>query len=243
MDERVASFVGIVIAALVVLAVMNSHIFVEFIDDLRGVNRGSQHQQLVGGGGSFGGGPRSEGSSGGTSGSSRESSAAGGAITDDFGGVAIGGSSSHRPSAGRTSGPSGGGRVGEDDETTSNDAGAESMVDSDEGEGEEIPRISPSEATAMVFLHCEEQRARFWLVGVTPEAVAVEFDERFRERIGAMLEGLPNRPHRMTFTWHGCTQEQLEGVRERVSELCLNALVGVPIYDLATGRQLPGCGL
>jgi hypothetical protein len=189
MDERVASLIGIGLAVLVVVVVMNKHIVEEIIDDLRGVTSSASPQApgasqsewgeglSIGGGGGGGGGG---GSGASASGASRSSSSGDRSSManehGEFSGMVV--DPEQRTDRRRLRGPSQGESseagvaleigdagveediVDDDGGTLGGDAGAPASRGTAVVRSRDLPRMTAAHTPTLAVLRCDDAEAR-----------------------------------------------------------------------------------
>ena len=217
-----------------------------------------------------GGGSRSGGSAG--SGGSRQEPtstpppardrpAAAGALPRGTGGSGHGGAGASPSGASHGPSPSGGG----EGDPPGGDVGLETpgsvhvapatgigpgaSVDSTEpgeaADGEDrIPSVGGPPPAALALLRCDGGGdARLWVGQVASRALSWPLDEALPAAMARDLSAGGTRPRALSFLSYGCDGSRVDEARRLLSELCTGALVGMSIYDMQRGRELPMCGL
>lgn len=242
MSERAASIIGFFIAALVVVVVMNKHIFVEIVYDIRGITH-----------------PHTESHP-----SYRTNPSLG------FGSEkVIETPVLHRPSSSKQQFKGSQVKSDIDIHWESNTAKidvegniilpksmekgdrntkieTEDVTPSKSGglvDGTEIPRLAQSDSPAIAVLECSENREPLlWFVGLTQKAVAFRVGPHLVDRLQKSFRSLENKPSKIGVAYYNCSPQVLNSTREVLSTLCSTELSGVMVFDMGSGKQIPFCG-
>lgn len=152
-------------------------------------------------------------------------------------------------------GPGGaGGGAGRGGRRHAPDGGAEQELSADAGDGQEeegpgveqaarLPAATAKRPIALAVVRCDGERPSLWLARMSQPAVAIPLGAGLPARLGRELADEGTRPSALHVVSHGCSTALLDGLRHQLSRLCASDLVGLPVVDLDSRRQLPMCGL